>query len=62
MSPKWGGVRTKAEQRVDALVREKRQLLRLGALSEADRDRVARISVIEFPKAWRAVHMAREPR
>lgn len=57
-----GGHRTRAERRVDELAAESRRLRRLAAPSAAQRARIAEIQITELPKAWRAVHQAREPR
>lgn len=56
------GHRTKAERRVDELAAEKRQLAAVVYPTDDQRRRLAVISTLELPKAWRAVNQAREPR
>jgi hypothetical protein len=51
--------RTRAEQRVDALVAERRALTRKTTMSKRDLDRVRKITEEELPKAWAAVRRAR---
>lgn len=62
MSPIGGRHRSRAERRVDELGAEKRRLLRKDRQTAADRARIAEIAMVELPKAWRAVHQAREQR